>query len=154
MLLYYLSPYLTAAASSGFFGSLESNIIGALVAALVIGAVTSFVARRRNKRTVKKKEEATQGEKLDAALALVAEMHVALVGADPTELNPSPAPGLVKDVALIKRTLYENGGKGNTVLDRLDRMEKTVTSGAAGIKRVETRQTEQRDAVTPGDANA
>lgn len=141
---------LAAQAASGgdtFFGSLEANIIGALVVAVVVAAVTSFIARRRKSREVKKEDELSANEKLEKVIALAESMHVALIGADATALNPDPPPGLVKDVALIKRTLYENGGKGNTVLDRLDRMEKRTNAGVAAVQRVENRQTEIREAI-------
>lgn len=130
--------------ASTVFSNILVDAIGGLVVIIVTAAVSGGIGRVRLGRSKKKEEGQSVLEKVNGVEALVTEMHVALVGADPTPLNPNPPPGIVDVVAdvakrtsRIEHTLFINGGKGNTVIDRLERIE----GGSEAAKRVETKQT-------------
>ena len=129
-------------------GDWINQAIGGTVAFVIGGAVMAFfgvVGRRAENRQAdnraKTHAEQVAEDKLDAELeALVRQMHAALVTPSPTELIPHPPIGLVDTVAEIKQiqakvagrllrvetTLTQNGGSGNTLLDRISRIESHV----------------------------
>lgn len=113
-------------------------ILTLVVAGVVVGIVTAAMGRRGDKKkdeeAAKKKTEDEKNEALRQRDKLVTdlstqmkEVHEGLFGSD----NPwNPSKGMVKDfqiicqdVSKIKGTLFGNGGKNNTVLDRLQRIE-------------------------------
>jgi hypothetical protein len=113
---------------------------------VVTGAVAGVVAKswlgkRSDEKTASKKarelveadaklKETTTNETLDNLIKQVGEMYVAIVGEDPSPLFPDGRAGILSmvravdgRVTSIEHTLFQNGGTGNTVLDRLGRIE-------------------------------
>lgn len=136
--------------ATGFLsGTAQSLIAG--VAVLIVGAVsTAWIAQRRNKVAAKKEEEKTLNERLDEFTAKIGELHAALVGQKATDLNPNPPPGIVDIVPKLKasmdrveHTLFVNGGKGNTIVDRMERLEGALKLGVESVQRIEGSQVSQ-----------
>ena len=120
--------------STVFSGTLEASVVGGL-AVLAVGTITtSFIGTLRKKRGARMRDERTLLERIDNITRLAESMHIVLVGPPKTDLNPNPAPGLVAIVPdllsrtqKIEKTLFTNGGQNNTILDRMDRLEKALT---------------------------
>ena len=125
--------FLLVVAAASILSSLWVQICAGLVVVIVAAATSAFFARTFKNRETRKDDDRSTRE-------LVTEMHVALVGAEKTPLNPNPAPGALKVIAdvaerttRIEHTLFTNGDRNNTILDRLSRIEGAAT-------RVEGRQ--------------
>jgi NADH:ubiquinone oxidoreductase subunit 6 (subunit J) len=142
------------------FGSIEVQVAAGLVVVVVAASVTSLNARRRQKKEAKMKNEELMLQRLNTLTTLTEAMHVALVGGEKTALNPTPDPGLVTIVPdLLRRTqkiettLFTNGGRNNTIVDRMDRLEKMLNSGVASVQRVEAAQTQVKENLAAHEAN-
>lgn len=140
-------------ATSGLFSNIFANVVGGVVVLVVTVVGTAWMSQRRGKKEDRQKETKSNSDKLDQVVSLTNEMHVALVGATPSPMNPFPQPGLVEIVPdLLKRTtkiehtLFTNGGKNNTIVDRMQRLEKKLDVGVASAGRIEVQQTDQEAA--------
>lgn len=116
--------------------NLGPQILGGLCVLTIGGAVASFLSRIRKVRAVKTENEVSVKDELQKQSILLQRMHTVLVGDLPTDLTPDPPPGLVaivpdllKRTRRIEETLFTNGGRKNTVIDRLDRIEKAQPEG-------------------------
>jgi hypothetical protein len=139
------------AVSDGGQGILDPAL-AAIIAGIVVALVTlAWKSRSEGKKTRKVAQEAKMAADAahDADIEqLVLEMHQALVTQPPTALVPEQPLGLVDvvkamrtaqvdivrrmdgmetDLSEMKTTLTQNGGRENTVVDRLARIEDAVT---------------------------
>lgn len=120
------------------FDALLFPAIALVVGGIVVAIVTAYISKRNDAKKAadqaiederRQKEEArNQTNQLVTQLSTqMKEVHEGLFGSN----NPwNPSKGLVNDfkevsndVTKIKGTLFGNGGKNNTVLDRLQRIE-------------------------------
>lgn len=124
--------------ASDFVSTWLAPIVGLIVSGLIVGVVTAVLSSRRDRRKEvedearrkAKEQEASKREaqkQRDALVTLlkdqVTEMHSALLGEPATDWSPA-RPGLVQRTIRIEGTLFGNGGVNNTVLDRLQRIER------------------------------
>lgn len=108
---------------------------------------------KREKKEKKEKIAEVTLEEIKKLTEISNAMHVVLVGAEPSPLNPYPDPGLVTTVpellrrtTKIENTLFKNGGAGNTVLDRLGRIEEAASANQITTDSIEQHQSDQEKA--------
>lgn len=135
---------LSASSPFSFLHGIPEQVLAGLAVLLVSAAVTSYTKRRRQAKEDKAKEDKTVLTEISALKTLTMSMHTALVGSD-DPLNPSE--GALKTIAdmgarttKIEHTLFANGGRQNTILDRLGRIENAANTGTESVQRVETAQ--------------
>lgn len=136
--------------AAAFFSSVGADALAGL-AVLIVGTIGAAWNSKRRKKKANFIESEEEREQADAdMLRLVQQMHTALVGDEPSPFNPNPTPGLVKTVPellrrteRIEHTLYTNGGKGNTIVDRMERMEGALKQGNKNI--VTIKETQDRE---------
>lgn len=135
---------------ASLFGSVEADTIGGIVVLIVTVVGGALSSRLRDRRATKKADEKTVLKKLEELSTVTNEMHIAMVGASPTLFDPNPKPGLVTivpklqaSVERVEHTLFVNGGEGNTIVDRLERVEAIGKANGLIASRVESVQHEQ-----------
>jgi hypothetical protein len=121
--------------------------VGALLLAGVTYVGASLRARQTRKRKVIDNLVKSNAEKDAKNEIMLRELHEAVVGRHPCSTEPYPPPGLVrvvpalvKDVAKIKGTLFNNGGRGNTILDRMTRNEESMKKIKTSVEKIAAAQ--------------
>lgn len=135
------------------FSNIIADALGGLAVVIITYISGAWMSGRQEKKEKKAKEELTANEKLDALIEKTDAMHTALVGAEPSPLNPFPAPGLttivpelLRRTTKIEHTLFTNGGANNTIVDRLSRMEVAQVTNQSTTDNIEQQQSNQETA--------
>jgi len=132
------------ASNAPFWDVVFENLIPITIGGLIVGAVAGLLRIGGRKKVAKEsaKEQAAKDTADDFAQlrTMTTSIYDALITPPPTPFNPHPEPRLIDTVAEMKTiqhqmdvrlgnvetTLTQNGGTGNTMLDRVTRIESQV----------------------------